>query len=99
MNAGEDAVSFLRGFSYFKVRFETASKSRKLNPLFGAVDEPVKTKSYSSEESVKKFKAYVFALRSNSAPLAPAGWSLSDEKDLTHIADVASRPLSILDGF
>lgn len=99
VNAGDESVTFLRGFSYFRLHFEAKNKTRKLKPLFGAVDEPVKVKSYSSEESVKRFKAYVFALRSESAPTAPAGWGVADETDLHHIAEVASRPLSVLDSF
>jgi len=99
VNAGDEAVNFLKGFSYYKLRFEGSNKPRKMKPLFGSVDEPVKVKAYSTEEAVKKFKAYVFALRSNSAPLAPAGWRIEDEGELGHLVDVASRAISILDGF
>ena len=99
VNAGEDAVTFLNGFNYFKYNFETVNKPRKLNPMFGAADDPVKTKSYSGELAVKHFKAYVFGLRSNSAPVAPVGWRLDVEDNSLHIAEVARRALSILDAF
>lgn len=99
VDAGDEAVNFLRGFSYFRLRFEGVNKPRKLKTLFGAVDDPVKVQTYSSEETIKKFKAYVFALRSNSAPLSPAGWRIEDEGDLEHLKLVASRTVSILDGF
>jgi len=99
VDAGDEAVNFLRGFSYFKLRFEGSNKPRKMKPLFGTVDEPVKARAYAAEETVKKFKAYVFALRSNSAPLAPAGWRIEDESELSHLAGVAARSVSLLDGF
>jgi len=99
VDAGDEAVNFLRGFSYFKLRFESSNKPRKMKPLFGTVDEPVKARGYTTEETVKKFKAYVFALRSNSAPLAPAGWRIEDENELSHLAGVAARSVSLLDGF
>ena len=99
VDAGDEAVNFLRGFTYFRLRFEAANKPRKLRVLFGSADDPVKVKGYSTEDTVKKFKAYVFALRSNSAPLSPAGWRIEDETDLEHLAEVASKTVSILDGF
>ena len=99
VNAGEEAVTFLNGFTYFKYNFEVVNKARKLAPMFGEADDPVKLKSYSGELAVKHFKAYVFGLRSNSAPVAPAGWRLDAEENKLHIADIARRSLSILDAF
>lgn len=99
VEAGEEAVNFLRGFAYFRLYFEGNNKPRKMKMLFGNIDDPVKVKSYASDEAVKKFKAYVFALRSESAPLAPPGWQAEDVKELEHFAEVASRSVSLLDGF
>ena len=99
VNAGQDAVEFLNGFVYSRYCFETASKPRKLKPLFGEADEPTKVAAYSAEDSIKRFKAYVFGLRSNSVQKAPAGWRLELEENTLHIADVSRRALSVLDGF
>lgn len=99
VEAGDEAVNFLRGFCFFRLHFEGTNKPRKLKILFGNADDPVKSKLYSAEETLKKLKAYVFALRSNSSPLAPAGWRIEDEVDLQHLSDLASRPINILDGF
>jgi len=97
VSAGEEAATFLNGFVYFRYNFEGVNKSRKLKPMFGAADDPVKNKSYSGDVAVKHFKAYVFGLRSNSAPVAPAGWSLEIEENTLHIASLARIKLSILD--
>lgn len=97
VNAGENAVEMLNGFQYFRYNFESVTKLRKLAPLFGEADEPVKLLNYSGEDTLKRFKAYVFGLRSKSAPEAPAGWNLSAETNVLHIADIARREVSIFD--
>lgn len=99
VDAGEAAVDFLNGFVFYRIHYETKSKPRKLKPLFGSVEDPVKTLEYSTEETLKKFKAYVFGLRSNAVPLAPAGWQLDDEHDLVFLNELAGRSVDFLDGF
>jgi len=99
VNAGDDAVTFLNGFVYFRYCFDALNKPRKLKPLFGEADDPVKVKEFDGDVTVKQFKAYVFGLRSNSAPVAPGGWRLELEENTLHVADVARRELSILDSF
>ena len=99
VNAGENAAEMLNGFQYFRYNFEPINKLRKLTPLFGEADEPVKLLNYSGEDTLKRFKAYVFGLRSESAPVAPAGWDLGTEKNILHIADIARRDMSIFDAF
>ena len=89
----------LNGFQYFRYNFESTNKLRKLTPLFGEADEPVKLLNYSGEDTLKRFKAYVFGLRSESAPVAPAGWDLGTEKNILHIAEIARRDVSIFDAF
>jgi hypothetical protein len=97
VSAGEEAVTFLNGFVYFRYNFEAVNKSRKLKPMFGAADDPAKNKNYSGDAAVKHFKAYVFGLRSNSAPVAPAGWNLEIEDNTLNIASIARVQQSILD--
>jgi len=99
VNAGEEAVEFLNGFSYFKYSYESVNKPRKLTPLFGMADDPVKTIMFSGESALKHFKAYVFGLRSNSAPTAPAGWTLDLAGNTLHVAEISRRQISILDAF
>lgn len=99
VEAGDAAADMLRGFSFYRIKFEGLNKPRKLKSMFSSALDPVKEKKYSAEETLKKFKAYVFALRSQSAPTAPAGWKIEDEEDLDHVAEVAKRSVNILDGF
>ena len=97
VSAGENAAEMLNGFQYFRYNFEAVNKLRKLTPLFGEADEPVKLLNYSGEDTLKRFKAYVFGLRSESAQEAPAGWNLGAETNVLHIADIARREVSIFD--
>jgi hypothetical protein len=97
VEAGENSAEILNGFQYFRYGFESPNKLRKLTPLFGTADEPVKLLTYSGEETLKRFKAYVFGLRSGSAPVAPSGWHLGAEPNTLHIADIARREVSIFD--
>ena len=51
-----------------------------MKPMFGTVDAGTKDQKYSSN-TVKRFKAYVFAWRQQTI-LADHGWKLGDETAL-----------------
>ena len=74
VNAGEDAVIFLNDFIYFRMNYETKTKKRNLKPLFGNPEEGVSGPNHS--DSLKRFKAYVFGLRSNNSPTPPPAWDM-----------------------
>ena len=79
INAGEEAVIFLNDFIYFRMNYETKTKKRNLKPLFGNPEEGVTETSHS--DSVKRFKAYVFGLRSNNSPVPPPAWDMVGNAD------------------
>lgn len=97
VDANENAVDLLRGFCFFRVRYETQNVKRKMKTLFGSVDAGDKTQKYSSADTVKRFKAYVFAWRSGTAILADPGWKLSSETALENLAAIAGKQVSVLD--
>ena len=76
---------------------EAVGKPRKLNPLFGALEDGLKTPDINLEGTAKSFRAYVFALRSNTVPKAPLGWALENEENVPKLAELAARQLSVLD--
>ena len=61
VEADEESANLLLGFCFFRVRFEAQNVKRKMNPMFGSVDARDKSRKYSGDESLKRFKAYVFA--------------------------------------
>ena len=98
VEADEHAADLLRGFCFFRIRYEAQNTKRKMKPMFGAVDAGDKEQKYSGTETVKRFKAYVFAWRSGTAILAEPGWKLSNETILEELSKAASKQVSVLDG-
>ena len=97
LSAGDTAEPLITGFCYYRITFDQPNKPRKLKGLFGAADEPVKTKEYSSEATVKAFKAYVYAIRNEVAEMAPAGWRLDSVEGSAVIEKLSNQNLSPLD--
>lgn len=96
INAGEDAVDLLVGFTFYRLNFETFNKKRNLKPLFGNPEDGVD--SVKHLELLKRFKAYVFGLRSNTAPKHPAGWRIhADIEHLPVLNALFSKPINPLD--
>ena len=79
VNAGEEAVIFLNDFIYFRMNYETKTKKRNLKPLFGNPEDGVIEASHS--DALKRFKAYVFGLRSNNSPMPPPAWDMLGNAD------------------
>ncbi len=98
VDANEHSADLLRGFCFFRIRYETQNTKRKMKPMFGAVDVGDKEQKYSGTETVKRFKAYVFAWRSGTAILAEPGWKLASETILEELSKAANQQLSVLDG-
>ena len=97
LEAGEAAVTLLEGFAYFRLFYSFQGVKRKLNPMFGSVSSAVKEKEYSTQSTVKRFKAYLFAYRSDKAVLAPSGWSLATQTEIELLSVIASKNTNPLD--
>ena len=103
IEAGDQAVDLLIDYSYSRIYVEFNSgsaKPRKLKPMFGSVEDPLKKAEADPIGMVKSFRAYVFALRSGTVQKAPAGWKIEDENEnLPFLSELAGRSTSILDAF
>ena len=97
IEANEMAVELLNDFCHFRLYYEKIGIPRKMKPLFGSLEDPVKTNELAGEGVIKAFKAYVFALRSNTELKSPIGWTLEDEQHIPKLAALAGQKLSILD--
>lgn len=102
VEAGDQAVDLLEDYSYFRIHMEYnngSAKPRKLNPMFGSVEDPIKKPDANPTSMVKSFRAYVFGLRSGAMIKAPAGWKLEDEiESMPNFTELAGRSVSLLDG-
>ena len=97
LNAGDTAATLITGFCYYRITYDQPNKPRKLKGLFGAADEPVKSKEYNADAAVKAFKAYVYAIRNEVAEMAPAGWTPADVEGSVVIEKLSNQNLSPLD--
>ena len=68
-----------------------------MKPMFGTIEDPVKAREWNKDSALKAFRAFVFALRSQTVPTAPAGWQLETEQAVPTLAETAGKKLSVLD--
>lgn len=99
VEAGDGAADLLNSFAYFRLYFEGVGRPRKMKTMFGTIEDPVKSREWNKESTPKAFRAFVFALRSQTVPTAPAGWQLEIEESVPKLAEAAGKKLSLLDMF
>lgn len=97
VNADEEAVTLLNSYSFFRLVYEGNNIKRKMKPLFGTVDAPTSIKNYGIDSSMKRFRAYLFSVRSSVAVLAPHSWKMSTFEDLPFLKKIAEKPVNLLD--
>lgn len=98
VQAGDGAADLLNDFTYFRLYFDGVGRPRKLKPMFGTIEDHVKTAEWNADSTAKAFKAFVFALRSQTVPHAPSGWLLENEKEVVPaLAAIVAKKLNVLD--
>ena len=99
IEAGESAVDFLKYYTYFRLYFETNSVMRKLKPLFGNIEDPVKNMDYNEDKAFKNFKAFIFSLRSNIIEIPPSEWTLENDENIPKLQAIIATEVNVLDIF
>ena len=100
IEAGEQAVNLLNDFCYFRLYNEGINRPRKMKSMFGGgIEDPVKIKEHNPKEAQKSFRAYVFGLRSETVPKAPAGWTLETDEHIVKLKPLLEEKISVLDLF
>lgn len=97
IEANDTAHELLNNFCYFRLYNEKVGHPRKMKPLFGGIEDGVKINELVPDNVAKSFRAYVFGLRSQAVPVAPAGWRLEDDQHVPQLSELAARTLSMLD--
>ena len=98
VEAGDSAADLLNDFTYFRLYFDGVGRPRKLKPMFGTIEDYVKTAEWNADITTKAFKAFVFALRSQTVPQAPSGWLLESETEVAPaLAAIVGKKLTVLD--
>ena len=91
IEANEDAAYYLSGFSFFRTNYKTSKIRRKLNSSFFAADAGTNHRDYNGAKALKRFRAYVFSMRSGVEMPISSGWSLSLLHELPHIAAISKN--------
>ena len=97
VEAGESAVPFINEYCHFRLYFVKVGVPRKMNAMFGSIEDPVKQKEYSGELMLKAFRTHTFNVRGNPEIAAPAGWKLEDDQNLIDFGELIRTQTSILD--
>ena len=99
IEAGEQAVTLLNNFCYFRLYPEGVNRPRKMKSMFGTIEDAVKAKDSNPKEALKSFRAYVFGLRSEIVPTAPKGWALETDDHIVKLKPLFEESVSLLDLF
>ena len=96
-NPQYEAHDKANSFIYNRLKFDGIRGGRKLKGLFGNAFTGDKKKQYSAEETIKNFKAFVFALRNGTVEKAPVGWTIKTEskEDLMQLGEIIHKETSI----
>jgi hypothetical protein len=97
IEAGEIAFDLLQNYCYFRLYYEAQNQPRKMKPLFGTILDPAKERELDAAETVKKFRAFVFGLRSESVPKMPEGWQLETDTHIESLGELFEKKISLLD--
>jgi len=95
IRAGEDAIIYLNDFIHYRTNFKSTGGERKLSGMFSSSFDGQKIKDYSSEQSVKVFKAVIFRLRNDAIPKAAPGWVITDIEDIDWLGEVFMREIEL----
>ena len=97
ISAGENAADYALGFCYYRTVFEKPNSERKIKSMFGSQLDAIKIKDYDGNDVLLAFKAYVFALRNNQTPLAPAGWNIKQVEEIDLYQRLSAQGGGLLD--
>ena len=94
----EKSDELLNNFVFFTLKFSHPGSKRKLKGIFGSALDADKEKKYSTNKTLKAFRAYVFGLRSGVSEKAEPGWDILQEEDLDFLKDIIAKEANIVDG-
>tara|TARA_Y100001970_G_C14173935_1_gene825809 strand:+ start:435 stop:938 length:504 start_codon:yes stop_codon:yes gene_type:complete len=94
----EKSDELLNNYVFFTLKYDHPGSKRKLKGLLGTAFDKEKSKSYSTNNAVKSFRAYVFGLRSGVTVKSDPGWEILEEKDIDILINIIKEEADIVDG-
>lgn len=84
----ENADEILRSFEKIRITTTDNTAPRKLKSMFSSALDGQPQKEYSVETTIKRFKAFIFLVRSKPLYTAPSDWTWSKISDAAWLADI-----------
>lgn len=84
----ENADEILRSFEKIRITTTDNTAPRKLKSMFSSALDGQPQKEYSVETTIKRFKAFIFLVRSKPSYTAQSDWTWSKISDAAWLADI-----------
>jgi len=95
VNAGEQAVTYLNDYIFYRVNYESTGSERKLTGIFSSAFDGDKLKDFNSQTALKIFKATIYSIRNDAIPKATPGWLITDTEDIGWLGEVFEQRIDI----
>ena len=90
-------MGVVESYMFNSLNFTKRGRKRKIKTLFGSALD-AKEQATTHQASVRRFKNFVFQLRSNDKYNAPEGWNLREEQGIDWLLDVYEQNVIAMDG-
>ena len=90
-------MAIVESYMFNSLNFTKKGRKRKIKTLFGSALD-AKEQATTHQASVRRFKNFVFQLRSNDKYNAPEGWNLREEQGIDWLLDIYEQNVIAMDG-
>lgn len=90
IDAGEAAFEYLLGFAFYRVNYSSRASKRNLKPTFSKIEAGSSERHYNGRQTLKMFRAYCFARRSDVDIPSSPGWTLAIQRELVGISKISA---------
>ena len=84
----ENADEILKSFERIRITTTDNTSPRKLKSMFSSALDGLPQKEHSVETTLKRFKAFIFLVRSKPSYYAPSDWNWSKVNDANWLGDI-----------
>ena len=89
----ENADEILKSFERIRITTTDNTSPRKLKSMFSSALDGLPQKEHSTETTIKRFKAFIFLVRSKPSYYAPGDWKWSKVNDANWLGDVENAEI------
>ena len=93
MVGAENSDEILKSFERIRITTTDNTSPRKLKSMFSSALDGLPQKEHSVETTIKRFKAFIFLVRSKPSYYAPGDWNWLKVKDADWLGDVENAEI------